>query len=73
MVGRYNNALNNGCTMTNYQKKKKKTSNFIGVADATALGKNMSLVFFSNNFEARSILYFGDLKGQCSSKACYNL
>jgi hypothetical protein len=45
MVGRYNNALNNGCTMTNYQKKKK-TSNFIGVADATALGKNMSSVFF---------------------------
>jgi hypothetical protein len=46
MVGRYNNALNNGCTMTNYKKKKKKTSNFIGVADATALGKNMSSVFF---------------------------
>jgi hypothetical protein len=73
MVGRYNNALNNGCTMTNYKKKKKKTSNFIGVADATALGKNMSSVFFSNYFEVWSFLYFGDSKGQCSSKACYNL
>jgi hypothetical protein len=31
MVGRYNNALNNGCTMTNYQKKKKKHQTLLGL------------------------------------------
>jgi hypothetical protein len=72
MVGRYNNALNNGCTMTNYIKKKKNIKLYWGCR-CTALGKNMSSVFFSNYFEVWSFLYFGDSKGQCSSKACYNL